>query len=451
MSRNAIERNVTGRPAAARPAPSGRTIPMASAFHILVIGNGGREHALAWRLARSASCRAVSWAGGPNAGLARIARRLPVDVADHDAVAAACRAEGIDLVVVGPEAPLVAGLADDLRAEGIATFGPSRAAARLEASKGFTKDFCTRHGIPTAAYARFDDEAAALSHLAATGAPVVVKADGLAAGKGVVVAETVEEAEAAVRACFAGSFGAAGASVVLEERLVGREASLFALSDGRTAIPFGTAEDHKRAFDGDAGPNTGGMGAFSPSVVLAPALHERAMAEIVAPTVAGMAAEGTPFAGVLYAGLMVTAEGPKLIEFNVRFGDPECQALMVRLEDDLAAILYGAATGALPDRAVRWSDAASLTVVMATRGYPGAYRKGSVIGGLAAAEATGAVAFHAGTDERDGETVAVGGRVLGVTATGAGVPAARAAAYRAVGAVDWPEGFFRTDIGARAG
>lgn len=417
---------------------------------ILLIGNGGREHALGWALRRSPSLGRLHFAGGPNAGLAAIAERVEVDLADHAAVVAAARARGVGLVVIGPEGPLVAGLADDLRAAGIPAFGPSRAAARLEASKAFTKAFCARHAIPTADWARFDDEASALAHLAARGAPIVVKADGLAAGKGVVVAETVREAEEAIRACFSGAFGAAGAAVVLEERLEGEEASVFALSDGEVVLPFGTAQDHKRAFDGDTGPNTGGMGAYSPAPLLTPGLHEEVMARIVRPTIRGMNAAGTPFSGVLYAGLMITADGPKLIEFNVRFGDPECQALMMRLEGDLAALLAAAATGRLAGHDVAWRAETALTVVMASRGYPGPYEKGSAIRGIAEAERTGAVVFHAGTETRGGQTVAIGGRVLGVTASGTDVAAARAAAYEAVAAIEWPEGFFRRDIGARA-
>jgi phosphoribosylamine--glycine ligase len=417
---------------------------------VLLIGGGGREHALAWKLAQSPLLTKLYAAPG-NPGIAMHAELVALDIRDHAAVVGFARASRIDLVVVGPEAPLVAGLADDLGAAGIAAFGPRRAAARLEGSKAFTKELCAEAGIPTAAWRRFRDAEAASAYVRARGAPIVVKADGLAAGKGVVVAATVEEALAAVAACFAGVHGAAGAEVVVEDCLVGREASFFALSDGENVIPFGSAEDHKRVGDGDTGPNTGGMGAFSPSPLVTTDVTERVMARIVRPTVATLAARGTPYRGVLYAGLMLTAEGPQLIEYNVRFGDPECQALMLRLDSDLLELLALTATGGLAGLAPSWSAEAALTVVMAARGYPGAFSTGSRIGGLdRAAEIPGVVVFQAGTALRDGALVAQGGRVLNVSARGATIAEARARAYEAVAAIDWPDGFCRSDIGARA-
>jgi phosphoribosylamine--glycine ligase len=418
--------------------------------NVLLIGAGGREHALAWKLAQSPRLTQLFAAPG-NPGIARHAQLLALDLADHAAVVAFCRRERIDLVVVGPEAPLVAGIVDDLAAAGIAAFGPRRGAAMLEASKGFTKDLCAEAGIPTAAYRRFREEAGARAFVRQHGAPVVIKADGLAAGKGVIVAATLAEAEAAVAACFAGAFGAAGAEVVVEDCLAGEEASFFALSDGRTVVPLATAQDHKRVGDGDTGPNTGGMGAYSPAPVMAPALVERTMAEIVRPTVAAMAARGVPYVGVLYAGLMITAEGPQLIEYNVRFGDPETQVLMMRLESDLIELLAATVEGRLAGVAPRWSADAALTVVMAAKGYPGAYAKGSPIAGIERAEALDGVAvFHAGTAMRDGALVSAGGRVLNVTARGRSVAEAQAQAYRAAALIDFPGGFCRRDIGWRA-
>ncbi|HEX9905858.1 MAG TPA: phosphoribosylamine--glycine ligase [Propylenella sp.] len=415
-------------------------------MRVLLIGSGGREHALAWALSASPILTKLFAAPG-NAGICGTADCVPLDPADHAAIAAFCRREGIDLVVVGPEAPLVAGLADDLEAAGIRVFGPSKAAAQLEGSKGFTKDLCREAGIPTAAYRRFDDRRAARDYVEQHALPVVVKADGLAAGKGVVVAADRVEALAAVDAIFA----AAGASAVVEAFLDGEEASLFALSDGKTVIPFGTAQDHKRAFDGDTGPNTGGMGAYSPAPVLPEPLVERAMAEIVRPTVAALRKRGIAYRGVLYAGLMIGEDGPKLIEYNVRFGDPECQALMPRLKDDLLTILNAAVDGVLDRVSVRWREEAALTVVMAANGYPGAYLKGSEIHGLAEAAAVpGVEIFHAGTRRDDGRIFAAGGRVLNVTALGRTVSEAQARAYEAVGRIDWPEGFCRRDIGWRA-
>jgi len=417
-------------------------------MNVLLIGSGGREHALAWAILASPLLGTLTCAPG-NAGIAEIAECVALDVADHAAVIRFCRARRIDLVVVGPEAPLVAGLADDLFEAKIKVFGPSRAAAQLEGSKGFTKDFCAEHGIPTAAYARFDDRAAALAHVGRTPLPIVVKADGLAAGKGVTIAETREAAAAAVEDCFSGALGDGG--VVIEEFLEGEEASFFALVDGSHAIPLASAQDHKRAFDGDNGPNTGGMGAYSPAPVVTPEIARRAMDEIIWPTVKGMAARGTPYKGVLYAGLMVTDSGPKLIEYNVRFGDPEAQVLMLRLKSDLLSALLATADGVLNAFDVRWHDEAAIVVVMAAKGYPGDYAKGSEIRGLdAAREIEGVEIFHAGT-ARDGERlIATGGRVLNVAASGRTIAEARERAYAAVARIDWPGGFCRSDIGWRA-
>jgi phosphoribosylamine--glycine ligase len=419
-------------------------------MNILLIGSGGREHALAWKLAQSPICDRLFISPG-NPGTAQCGTNLAVDPADHAAVVAACRREKIDFVVVGPETPLVAGIVDDLAAAGIKAFGPTRAAARLEGSKAFTKELCVEAGIPTARFARFTDPAAAKAYVRAEGAPIVVKADGLAAGKGVVVAQIVPEAERAVDDILGGALGSAGAEVVIEECLIGEEASFFALCDGATAIPLGTAQDHKRAFDGDEGPNTGGMGAYSPAPALTPALERQVMGEIVAPTLKAMKARGTPFAGVLYAGLMLTAGGPKLIEYNVRFGDPEAQVLMPRLKSDLVPALLAACDGALKGFSLDWSDDAALAVVMAAKGYPGAYSRGSEIRGVAGAEAMDEVlVFHAGT-QRDGpRLLANGGRVLNVTATGRTIAEAQSRAYAAAETIDWPEGFCRRDIGRRA-
>jgi phosphoribosylamine---glycine ligase len=419
-------------------------------MNILLIGSGGREHALAWAIATSSLCDRLFIAPG-SPGTAQCGQNIALDVADHAAVAAFCRAEAIGLVVVGPEAPLVAGLVDDLTAAGVKAFGPTKAAARLEGSKGFTKDLCREFGIPTAAFSRFTEAEAAKGYVRERGAPIVVKADGLAAGKGVVVAVTVDEAVAAVEAMFGGALGEAGAAVVIEAYLDGEEASFFALCDGERAVPFGTAQDHKRAFDGDRGPNTGGMGAYSPAPALTPALEARVMDEIIRPTLAGMRARGAPYKGVLYAGLMLTPEGPKLIEYNARFGDPECQVLMPRLKSDLVAAMLAACDGGLDRLDVRWSEDAALTVVMAARGYPGAVERGSEIRGVAAAEALdGVTVFHAGTRLDGKRLLANGGRVLNVTATGPMVVEAQARAYAAVDRIDWPEGFCRRDIGWRA-
>ncbi len=408
------------------------------------MGSGGREHALAWKLAQSPQLERM-WAVPGNPGIAAHAECVPLEVKDHGAVRDFCRANAIGLVVIGPEAPLVDGLADSLRTAGLAVFGPSAAAARLEGSKGFTKDLCARAGIPTAAYVRtasLDDAHAALASFQA---PFVLKADGLAAGKGVIIAETLAEAEGALPALFADP----GAEVVIEEFMVGEEASFFALTDGETIVPFGTAQDHKRVGDGDTGPNTGGMGAYSPARVLTPELEARVLREIVEPTVRMMREAGMPYSGVLFAGLMLTADGPKLIEYNARFGDPECQVLMMRYEGDLAALMLACAQGELARAEVpRFADDAALTVVMAARGYPGAPQSGGAIT-LGNAAAGGAMIFHAGT-RRDGDLlVASGGRVLNITARGADVTQAQAAAYRAADAIGFPDGFCRRDIGWR--
>lgn len=414
---------------------------------MLLIGSGGREHALAWRLAQSPSVARLCAAPG-NPGIAEEAEIVPLDIADHGAVRAFCAANDIGLVVVGPEQPLVEGLADAL--VGTPVFGPSAAAARLEGSKGFVKDLCAAHDIPTAAYARHDDEAAALADLERFGLPVVIKADGLAAGKGVVIAETDEQAHASIADMFGGGFGAAGAEVVIEEFLTGEEASFFAITDGETILPFGSAQDHKRVGDGDTGPNTGGMGAYSPARVLTPELEARALAEIVRPTVRAMADAGAPYVGVLYAGLMLTSDGPKLIEYNCRFGDPECQVLMMRYRGNLAALMLATAQGRLAKAEVpTFSQDPALTVVMAANGYPGVPTKGGEIAGIGEAEATGAKVFHAGTAGRDDALIANGGRVLNVTASGESVRAARDAAYRAADLIDFPSGFCRRDIGWR--
>ena len=415
-------------------------------MNILLLGSGGREHALAWAIAASPLCDRLLIAPG-NPGTARCGANVALDITDHDTVAALCRREAVDLVVVGPEAPLVAGIVDDLTAAGIRAFGPSRAAARLEGSKGFTKELCAARGIPTARFAHFADLAASEAYIRAEGAPIVVKADGLAAGKGVVVAETVAEAEAAARSML----GEPGAEIVVEERLLGEEASFFALCDGTHAVPLGTAQDHKRAFDGDQGPNTGGMGAVSPAPALTAELQARVMDEIVRPTLRAVRERGAPFVGVLYAGLMLTVEGPKLIEYNVRLGDPEAQVLLPRLETDLVAAMLAACNGTLQDVDIRFRDGAALTVVLATRGYPGAFARGSEIRAVEAAEALdGVLVFQAGTRERDGRLLADGGRVLGVTGIGRDIAEARERAYAGVDRIDWPEGFWRRDIGQRA-
>ena len=419
-------------------------------MNILILGSGGREHALAWKIAASPLTDRLYCAPG-NAGIAQEADCVALDVADHAAVIAFCKTNKIDLVVVGPEVPLVAGIADDLAAAGIKTFGPSKWAARLEGSKGFTKDLCKANNIPTAAYERFKGAAAAKDYVRKKGAPIVVKADGLAAGKGVVVAETVREAEDAIDMMFDGGLGSPAWEIVIEDCLVGEEASFFALCDGETAIALASAQDHKRVGDGDRGPNTGGMGAYSPAPVMTEAMNARVMREIVEPTVRAMKAMGAPYKGVLFAGLMITKDGPQLIEYNVRFGDPECQVLMLRLKSDLLPALIAACDGQLKHFDLRWSDEAALTVVMAAKGYPGNYGKGSVIEGLdEAARADEVEIFHAGTKADGDRVVANGGRVLNICALGRTVREAQARAYAAVDLVKWPEGFCRRDIGWRA-
>ena len=422
-------------------------------MRILVVGSGGREHALAWAIAASPLCDALYCAPG-NAGMAAEGTCVPIAAEDVEGLTAFAVEESIDFVVVGPEAPLVAGLADRLEEAGIKVFGPTAAAAVLEGSKSFTKDLCAKYGIPTAAYQRFTALKPALAYVRERGAPIVVKADGLAAGKGVTVAATLADAEAAVTAALGqGVFGEAGAEVVIEDFLAGEEASFHALVDGETVLPLSSSQDHKRVHDGDQGPNTGGMGAYSPAPVLDEARQAEVMERIILPTVAAMKAEGRPFKGVLYAGLMITPDrGPQLIEYNVRFGDPECQPLLMRLRSDLLPALIATADGQLSTFDLRWYEEAALTVVVATQGYPGRYEKGSRIGGLEALEADDDVmVFHAGTKAGpEGEILANGGRVLGVTALGQSIAEAQSRAYRAIDRIDWPEGFYRRDIGWRA-
>ncbi|NIJ08341.1 phosphoribosylamine--glycine ligase [Sphingomonas vulcanisoli] len=416
---------------------------------VLLIGSGGREHALAWKLAQSPRLTKLYAAPG-NPGIAQHAECVDLDPAHIESIVAFARDENVGLVVVGPEQPLVAGLADRLKEDGVLVFGPTAAAAQLEGSKGFTKDLCARAGIPTAAYGRFTNAADAKAALPRFGLPVVIKADGLAAGKGVVIPATAAEAVAAIDDMFDGAFGGAGAEVVIEEFLEGEEASFFAITDGISFVPFGSAQDHKRVGDGDIGPNTGGMGAYSPARVLTPELEARAMREIIAPTVKAMAEAGTPYAGVLYAGLMLTAEGPKLIEYNARFGDPEAQVLMPRFGGCLIDLMLAVAEGRLGETdPPTLADRTALTVVLAAKGYPGTPEKGGSIAGIEAAERGGAIVFQAGTALRDRQLIANGGRVLAVTATGASVTEAQAKAYAAVDRIDFPSGFCRRDIGWR--
>jgi phosphoribosylamine--glycine ligase len=417
-------------------------------MNVLLIGSGGREHALALALAKSPLLDSLFVAPG-NPGTARVARNVALDAGDFAQVIAFCRAEAVGLVVIGPEQPLVDGLVDALEAVGIKAFGPSKAAARLEGSKGFTKDLCAKYRIPTGAYERFSDRESALAYVREKGAPIVVKADGLAAGKGVVVAMTAAEAEQAVEALFSGAFGAAGAEAVIEEWLDGEEASFFALCDGGKAVAFASAQDHKRVGEGDQGPNTGGMGAYSPAPVMTPDMSARVMREIIEPTVAAMKAEGCPFKGVLFAGLMIGKDGPKLIEYNTRFGDPECQVIMARLADDLLGLLLACAEGRLPQQ-VRLSDKTALTVVLAARGYPGTPVKGGPIEVDGAEKIPGVSVIHAGTKIEGGRLVASGGRVLNVVALADSVAEAQALAYRGVDAIHFPDGFCRRDIGWRA-
>jgi phosphoribosylamine---glycine ligase len=416
-------------------------------MRVLLIGSGGREHALAWKLAQSPLLTKLICAPG-NPGMAKIAECVALDITDHSSVISFCRTNTIDFVVIGPEAPLVAGLVDDLAAHGIKSFGPSKFAAQLEGSKGFTKDICRAHNIPTADYERFTSEAPALAYLKAKGAPIVIKADGLAAGKGVTVALTLAEAEAAVRDIFAGRFG--GASCVIEGFLEGEEASFFVLTDGTSILPLTTAQDHKRVGEGDLGPNTGGMGAYSPAPCMTDALIAESINKIIKPTVAALAAAGHPYRGVLYAGLILTRDGPKLIEYNARFGDPETQVMMMRMESDLLPVLIACADGTLDKHHVRWTDGHALTVVMAAEGYPGDVKKSYPINGLDKSFDSHVEVFHAGTALQNGQIVSNGGRVLNVSASAPTLRAAQAKAYAAVDVIDFPRGFCRRDIGWRA-
>ena len=419
-------------------------------MNILLLGSGGREHALAWAVKQNPKCDRLIVAPG-NAGIAQIADCAQLDIENGGAIAAFCDENAIDFVIIGPEAPLAAGVADRLRDAGLLCFGPSAQAARLEASKSFTKEICDAANAPTAAYGHFTDAAAARAYIEAQGAPIVVKADGLAAGKGVIVAMTEAEALAAVDDMFSGAFGGAGAEVVIEEFMEGEEASFFVLCDGEAVLPIGTAQDHKRVGEGDTGPNTGGMGAYSPAPVLTDAIAEKALARIVRPTMTEMARRGTPYQGVLYVGLMIKDGQPRLVEYNVRFGDPECQVLMMRLGAQALDLMHACAEGRLADARVNWADDHAMTVVMAAKGYPGAYEKGSVVNGLdELTETSFEMCFHAGTSRKDGCFVASGGRVLNVTARGATLAEARDRAYAMVQTIDWPEGFHRSDIGWRA-
>ena len=419
-------------------------------MNILLIGSGGREHALAWKMASSPLLTKL-WCAPGNAGIAHQAECIALDVADHTAVIAFCKQNKVDFVVVGPEVPLAAGIVDDLAAGGIKAFGPSKAASQLESSKGFTKDLCKANNIPTAAYERFRDADSAKAYIRKQGAPIVVKADGLAAGKGVVVAMTLDEAEAAIDMMLGGGLGAAGAEAVVEEFLEGEEASFFVLCDGEHGLPLATAQDHKRAFDGDKGPNTGGMGAYSPAPVMTDDMIARTMKEIINPTLRAMAAKGMPFKGVLFAGLMISDQGPKLIEYNARFGDPETQVLMLRLMSDLIPALLASVDGQLKNFDLRWFPEPALTVVMAAKGYPGDYAKGSRIEGLDdAAKVEGVEIFHAGTKANGTDILSNGGRVLNITASGKTVSEAQRRAYGAIDRIKWPEGFCRRDIGWQA-
>lgn len=418
-------------------------------MNVLLIGSGGREHALAWKLVQSPLLSKLYCAPG-NAGIAEVAQISAIDTNDHAAIIEFCKTNDISFVVVGPEAPLVAGLVDDLAKADIGAFGPSAYAAQLEGSKGFTKDLCAEFNIPTAAYKRFTDATAAKAFLDEMSIPVVIKADGLAAGKGVIIAENRNDAEAAIDDCFAGSFGEAGHEVVVEAFLEGEEASLFALCDGQSAMLLGTAQDHKRVGDGDTGPNTGGMGAYSPAPCMTQKLIDQTMTEIIVPTLAGMHSRGHPFKGILYAGLMLTKNGPELIEYNARFGDPECQVLMPRLKSDLLELMLAASQGSLLEHDAIWSDNFALSVVLASKGYPSSYEKNTPIHKIEAAEQNGAKVFHAGTAMQGDQLVATGGRVLNVTAFGSSVSEAQKKAYEAIDAIEWDNGFCRRDIGWRA-
>ncbi len=418
---------------------------------VLVVGSGGREHALCWAIAKSPRCTDLSCAPG-NAGIAGLARCVDVGAEDVDGVVGFAAENGIDFVVVGPEVPLVAGLVDRLDGAGILAFGPNARAAELEGSKGFMKNLCARYGVPTGSYGRFTDVDAAKAYIRDNGAPIVVKADGLAAGKGVILCQTDDEAYGAIdKIMTERAFGSAGDEVVVEELLEGEEASFFALVDGRRAVPLVAAQDHKTAFDGDRGPNTGGMGAYTPAPVVTNDMAKTIMERIITPTIEGMAAEGRPYKGVLYAGVMIGEDGPRVLEFNVRFGDPECQPMVMRLKSDFLEALVACAEGRLDPAMLEWHDDAALVVVMAARGYPGGYEKGTEIRGLEKADAAeGVVVFHAGTRADGGRILANGGRVLGVTARAATVAEAQKRAYEAVDCIDWPDGFCRRDIGWRA-
>ena len=419
-------------------------------MNILVIGSGGREHALCWKIAQSPLLTSLYCAPG-NGGISDVASCVDLDITDHIGIIAFCNDHGIDLVVVGPEAPLVAGLVNDLAAANVLAFGPNAGPAMLEGSKGFTKDICAEYNIPTAAYGRFSDIEAAKTYIRKQGAPIVVKADGLAAGKGVILAQSETEALDAVDFIFDGAFGEAGAEVVVEEFMTGEEASFFAVADGSTALPLISAQDHKALGEGDTGPNTGGMGAYSPAAVMTEAMCARVMDEIINPTVAAMAKMGKPYSGLLFAGLMITDEGPKLIEYNCRFGDPECQVLMMRMKSDIVPLMVASAKGDLSQQTIEWDDEAALAVVLAAKGYPGRYDKNTEIQNIAAAEAApGVTVFHAGTRQEDGKLLAIGGRVLNVTARGKNVTEAQRSAYAALDKITWPEGFCRRDIGWRA-
>lgn len=419
-------------------------------MNILILGGGGREHSLAWAVKQNPKCDRLIVAPG-NAGIAKIADCAALDIEDGAEIAHFCADNAIDFVIIGPEAPLAAGVSDVLRANGLVVFGCSEAAAQLESSKSFTKAICDACNAPTANYAHFTDAVQARDYVTAHGTPIVIKADGLAAGKGVVVAMDIETAHTAINDMLGGQFGAAGAEVVIEEFMEGEEASYFILCDGETVLPVGTAQDHKRAYDGDKGPNTGGMGAYSPAPVLSDAIAAKALNEIVKPTVAEMARRGTPFQGILYAGLMIKDGEPRLVEYNVRFGDPECQVLMMRLGGQILDLLHACAEGRLADVRPNWADDHAVTVVMAANGYPGPYQKGSPINGLDRhSETSSEMTFHAGTSEKDGQIIATGGRVLNVTARAATLQDAHAKAYDMIKTIDWPDGFYRNDIGHRA-
>ncbi|OUD10392.1 phosphoribosylamine--glycine ligase [Marivivens niveibacter] len=419
-------------------------------MNILILGSGGREHSLAWAVKQNPKCDRLIVAPG-NAGIASIAECANIDILSGDAVATFAEENAIDFVIIGPEAPLAAGVADQLRAAGLTVFGPSQAAAQLEASKAFTKAICDAANAPTAAYARFTEAEPAKAYIREQGAPIVVKADGLAAGKGVIVAMNEQDALDAIDDMFGGEFGSAGAEVVIEEFMEGEEASYFILVDGENVLPIGTAQDHKRVGDGDTGPNTGGMGAYSPAPVLSDEIADKALNEIVIPTMREMAKQGMPYQGVLYAGLMIKDGQPRLVEYNCRFGDPECQVLMMRLGGQALDLMLACAEGRLDQVQAQWADDHAMTIVMASNGYPGAYEKGTVIRGLAALpETTDAYTFHAGTTESNGDITATGGRVLNITARGATLAEAHAKAYEMIKQIDWPEGFYRNDIGWRA-